>query len=511
MTTRICLAALLCVLLVAYSVEAYHGPRKPLCPSCGLRNPKIPTRQDELGFTEYLLDRILTSMTPIDLAEDGVWELAVSLDGTDLLGEQSSPKVGILDLRTASWVDGPHDLPVAASNWGAAAVGTSGTLHYYYYLDEAVRDFSPSDQVDSVLLSLDFVPTSVLTWGQDDGQPLIGIRKSGTGNITCQFPHNTWYIFRASTGDLIETVPGASGAIVRLRVSPEAEDELGFMVSAGSVTSPGPFTQWCAWADTYGDGWSSTSRSVLPAVVQTGLGPASLSLRSAVSSWQENGFGVNVWYSIPSGYPYGITSYYLFATGGANWIMPFSGYLGKYTSVASVDINADGTDELLLPFTSPAHSPSVDWEVRSPVDGHVVDTLQDMPSAYIASGPYLRPDRNALFYTKGSSLFMKSQEEVITSVEDPDVPESKAHEPLELSASPNPFNAAVTLSWSWTATSLTIFNVLGQPITKMAIEGKTSMTWDGRDSQSRDCPSGIYIAQVGSRNFTASTKIVLLR
>jgi hypothetical protein len=60
------------------------------------------------------------------------------------------------------------------------------------------------------------------------------------------------------------------------------------------------------------------------------------------------------------------------------------------------------------------------------------------------------------------------------------------------------------------ARSLTVFNVLGQVVTEIPVEGKSSVTWDGCDSQKHECPSGVYIEQVASLNFTTSTKIVLL-
>ena len=89
--------------------------------------------------------------------------------------------------------------------------------------------------------------------------------------------------------------------------------------------------------------------------------------------------------------------------------------------------------------------------------------------------------------------------------------------PLALRAAPNPFNPRVVLSFVSTGTGparLEIFDVRGRLVARQQGEfpaGEARLLWDGRDSEGRPQPTGVYLARVRQENLTDSRKILLAR
>ncbi len=83
---------------------------------------------------------------------------------------------------------------------------------------------------------------------------------------------------------------------------------------------------------------------------------------------------------------------------------------------------------------------------------------------------------------------------------------------------PNPFNPSTTIRYAIKEASratLTIFNVLGQPIRAFdqipAAPGWHQMQWDGLTDQGQIAPAGIYFYQLRAGEFVATRKMVLTK
>lgn len=103
----------------------------------------------------------------------------------------------------------------------------------------------------------------------------------------------------------------------------------------------------------------------------------------------------------------------------------------------------------------------------------------------------------------------------ISSVGD-DIPEIGPE--LALDAVPNPFNPRVSLRFELpvaTSTRLEIFDLRGRLVADLGEEyrqaGPYSVTWDGRDREDRNLPSGVYLARLVTAKSSVSRKIVLAR
>jgi len=85
-------------------------------------------------------------------------------------------------------------------------------------------------------------------------------------------------------------------------------------------------------------------------------------------------------------------------------------------------------------------------------------------------------------------------------------------------AYPNPFNSSTTIAFSLPAMSdveLTIYNVLGQQIRTLRAEamtpGQGSLVWDGFNESGQPVASGVYLYRLEAGQFSATSRMVLLR
>ncbi len=83
---------------------------------------------------------------------------------------------------------------------------------------------------------------------------------------------------------------------------------------------------------------------------------------------------------------------------------------------------------------------------------------------------------------------------------------------------PNPFNPSTTLQYALPqpgAVTLKIFDVLGQEIRTLVNEHQTAglqtITWNGKNHNGRELPSGIYIYQLIAGSFSDSRRMMLAR
>jgi len=88
-----------------------------------------------------------------------------------------------------------------------------------------------------------------------------------------------------------------------------------------------------------------------------------------------------------------------------------------------------------------------------------------------------------------------------------------------LSAFPNPFNPATSLSFTLERdgpASLDIVDIGGRVVRRLLAAkamqaGRQTMAWDGRDAEGADLPSGLYFANLNAGGQRASLKLLLLK
>jgi hypothetical protein len=83
---------------------------------------------------------------------------------------------------------------------------------------------------------------------------------------------------------------------------------------------------------------------------------------------------------------------------------------------------------------------------------------------------------------------------------------------------PNPFNPATTIRYELPQAgdaTLIVYDLLGQEVTRLVDgylgPGYHQTRWDGRDDNSREVPSGIYIATLVTPEYSTSIKMLLLK
>jgi len=83
---------------------------------------------------------------------------------------------------------------------------------------------------------------------------------------------------------------------------------------------------------------------------------------------------------------------------------------------------------------------------------------------------------------------------------------------------PNPFNPSTTIQYTVEHTAhveISIYNLIGQKITTLVDEVKTmgehEVGWDGRDSDGRQVPTGIYFYQLRAEDYAETKKMLRLK
>ena len=83
---------------------------------------------------------------------------------------------------------------------------------------------------------------------------------------------------------------------------------------------------------------------------------------------------------------------------------------------------------------------------------------------------------------------------------------------------PNPFNPVTKISFAVPVESdveLSIYNVLGQKVTTLAKETKEpgyyNVIWEGKDSEGKDVPSGVYFYKMTADGFSSTMKMILMK
>lgn len=94
--------------------------------------------------------------------------------------------------------------------------------------------------------------------------------------------------------------------------------------------------------------------------------------------------------------------------------------------------------------------------------------------------------------------------------------ESTPRPSLRVAAAPNPFNARIslTLSGTGTAVALSVHTIEGRLVRVLReaapLDGEETVSWDGRDGQSRRLAAGVYLAVAIADGLRSARKIVLV-
>jgi hypothetical protein len=85
-----------------------------------------------------------------------------------------------------------------------------------------------------------------------------------------------------------------------------------------------------------------------------------------------------------------------------------------------------------------------------------------------------------------------------------------------LTSHPNPFRASTTISLSPGARAqekaeMSVYDATGRLVRTLAPKDSREYVWDGRDSQGRSLPGGVYFYRLVSPPYTATEKVVLIR
>jgi hypothetical protein len=472
----------------------------------------MPKGVNGYGFEAVPLGDPISEWFPIDVDGDGTQELALLTAGTPA-------RVGVFEPETEVWIDGPHELGVQARRWTVCDPNGNGVPDYIYTVGRTLysRDFSVATP-DS-LGAVDFDPRGIIHWGFDTaGTPLVGISEDRWGFGSSGSLKRSYWLHVFTLPSLDSSYVLATGpSVLRTEMSCVVADEHRLVHKF--------------WVTVGYPEWSFVPRQSFTTIAVSGELDRTLSVGLKLNSPEGGCQGCwDTWYlagaavicptddtaprvgwlvaikhfSDTAGPLWSIAGCYADTGTRSLWEFSDPGVI-NYRDIIAYDILGSPGPEFILPRASDSS-----WEIRNSVDGTVLEIRPDQPAVDLSTGSLYNSDSSELYYIADSILYVY-QPDVNTGVfDDPEVP----HVPtafVTISAHPNPFNSAVTLTWSGAASSLAVYNVLGQIVTEIPVEGRTSANWDGCDSQSHECPSGIYIAQVASRNFTTSTKIVLLR
>ncbi|NQT64088.1 MAG: T9SS type A sorting domain-containing protein, partial [Candidatus Marinimicrobia bacterium] len=100
------------------------------------------------------------------------------------------------------------------------------------------------------------------------------------------------------------------------------------------------------------------------------------------------------------------------------------------------------------------------------------------------------------------------------SVDDVTVPERSSLS----SAYPNPFNPSTSIDYQLSNAgdvSITVFNLLGQPVATLEngfqTAGSYTVSWNGLDASGNSVPSGVYFYKMQAEGYSETQKMMLLK
>jgi hypothetical protein len=468
---------------------------------------------------------------PVDIDSDGTWELAI-------LSEEQPRRCGVFDPVSANWVWDPVEVPASPYQWGAGDWDGDGFLECVFMAADTVVHFDTRTGLRNPLWVVDVPrrvewgepPYVLLVWGETPGgAPAAALLEEqwteASGCDDCEGLHQTWtwWIHDLFSGELMSSIPGGVGGRHVYQMGESGMTSLVLFETFQEVWGPGWSGQVSRWTQSFrlvDRDWQSVVRADLPSVSEMAGLPVSIwNLAHADFGYSADGGELLVWHT-RTGTTFGqvaladyIGAVDLSAEAKA-WDLAFNAFWtpyhtpAAYLGMAAFDTDEDGSDELLI-----ALSTGEGWERRDAGTGDFIDTIPGMPIVDLRTGPLFEAGKRELFYLADSGLYFW-ESGLHTSVGlDPSV--GVASGTITLAATPNPFNAAVTFTWSaHQPHSLEVYNIRGQRVLTYDLVGSQSsgtLSWNGADQQGRTLASGVYLARLIGDGEALAVKVVLLK
>jgi len=473
----------------------------------------------ELGYQvdgQAPLDGPYSSWYPTDIDGDGTWELAILTAG-------EPRRCGLFDPATSTWVAEPVVIPAAPYRWGLGDWDGDGFLEYVYVLGDSVCHFDSRTSDQQVLWRITGVPWVGVTalWGYPSGAPpQIGILLGLQDDLCSEGWRSywAWEVHDLFSGYAQVSLPGGEGGRHVPAGCGADHPSLALFKPVIEVCDDGliHWTRWTQEIDLVDQYWHAFATAGLPSGYEGGSATFLYMRRPLYADCTDRtptGEPILVYYSVPE-YPVPSVDQFLGAIRISDsqplW-MAASPWEAEptYSGLTLFDWDEDGVGEVILPLSTGAG-----WELRDLLTGVVLDTVHDMPAVDLRTGPLFELGMRELFYLEDSGLYVWNPD-VVVAVED-DESAQRLPTRMILTATPNPFNAAVLLTWSAADSpqALEIYNVLGQRVRDYDLAGgglSGTLSWDGRDQTGRSLASGVYLARLVGASEATIVKLVLLK
>ncbi len=487
----------------------------------------------DLTFRTQDLGYPVTYFEPVDIDDDGLWELALQV-GVD------GDSVGVYSPFEERWIDGPHYLPIERNNWGCGDFDNDGFADYAYLRQDSVLIFNARMAFTSFTFEIagypELYPRVMQVWGESEfGEPTVFVSETDTASVafcdstldyqpyypdTCVYDllyTTLWHAYSLTTGQYLGETDGMNqkGRVCftkndppaaylcvfehnRRYEHPRAEDDFGLNVGTCSMHLRGQtgveFSSDCLLTVenvedtiTWPFGW--------PAITSVELAEGDFAELPKLY-WQLQGW-------IDGSYRLGGVTRTKYCA--PDWqFTPDSPYAG----IACIDNPLSPNLVLVM-----SRADGSGWDIRDRFTGTIIDSLPNLPPADIRTAPILENNFLDLYFFQDSTLYILERPGMPTGIlaeeEQTTIPETftlyQNH--------PNPFNASTVIEFELPHAGdvhVEIFDILGQKVvtlvdgTKSA--GRHQVIWNPNDAV-----SGIYFYRLTLNGSRSCRKMILLK
>ncbi len=493
----------------------------------------ISASDHDLQFRTQDIGYPVTYFEPVDINDDGLWELALQVGA-------NGDSVGVYSPAQERWLDGPHYLPVERNNWGCGDFDHDGFADYAYLRQDSILIFNPRMAITGFAFAIthapELYPRVVQVWGESEsGDATVFISETDSASVpfcdstldyhpyypdTCVYDlvyTTLWHAYSLTTGEYLGETDGMhqKGRVCfttndpmtaylcvfeheRSYQHPRSEDGFGLNVGRCSMHLRGrtevEFSSDCILTvKNVEDTITWTSRWPQITTIELAEGnPAELpKLYWQLQHWVDDTYCLG-----------GVTRTKYCAP---DWqFTPGSPYAG----IACTDTPFSQDIVLVLP-----QSDGSGWDIRNRYTGELVETLPGLPPADIRTAPILEDDFLDLYYIEGSTLYVLERPDMPTGIlveeDKSDVPESftlyQNH--------PNPFNASTVIEFDLPHAGevcIEIFDILGRKIATIIDDtspaGHHHVTWDADPAT-----PGVYFYRLTVDGTSDCRKMMLIK